>query len=92
MNWKNVTTSILVFGLLSAPAALAAKAAKAKGELTSCKSELKKFGCDAKTDEEAFDCLEKHEKERKNGGFSHACYEAHEAYESQTGREESKGK
>jgi hypothetical protein len=54
-----------------------------------CKKDLKKAGCTAKTDAEAHECLEKVEKhDAKDDGFTHACYEAHEAYEKKMSKEE----
>lgn len=75
--------SIAVAFLMTAPSTFAASLTKA------CKSDLKKFGCEAKTDSEAHECLEKNEKEgAKNEGFSAKCYKAHEAFEKKMGKEE----
>ena len=57
--------------------------------LSACKKDLKKHSCKAKTDAEAHECLEKVENhEAKDDGFTHACYEAHEAFEKTAGKEE----
>ena len=54
-----------------------------------CKKEIKKYKCDATSEQTIHECLEKHEKHnKKHDGFKAACYEAHEAYEKQSGTEE----
>lgn len=69
--------------LIATPSAFATNLTKA------CKSDLKKFGCQAKSDAEAHECLEKNEKEgNKSEGFSKSCYKAHEAYEKKMGKSE----
>lgn len=87
---KNTGIAKVLIGLMAVGALVAAPSASAASSLMkACKSDLKKFGCKAKTDAQAFECLEKNEKEgQKNEGFNHACYEAHESYEKKMGKEE----
>lgn len=82
---KHLFISLIAVGFLaSAPMAFAKG-----GMLGSCKKELKKFGCDAKTEAAAHECLEQNEAhDKKNDGFGHRCYEAHESYEKKMGKEE----
>src|SRR4051812_48328228 len=81
-QWLLTSASVVV--LLTTPSAFAATS------LTkACKSDLKTFGCTAKTDAEAHECLEKNEKQaEKNEGFSAGCYKAHEAFEKKQGKGE----
>lgn len=82
---RNVLASIVALGMVaSVPSAYAAS-----GMLKACKGELKKFGCSAKTEAAAHECLEQHEEHgKKSDGFGHACYEAHESYEKKADKEE----
>jgi hypothetical protein len=78
-----LVASIAAAFLMAAPTVFASNLTQA------CKSDLKKFGCEAKTDDEAHACLEKNEKEdAKHDGFSSKCYKAHESYEKKMGKEE----
>lgn len=73
---------------------LPATQARAEGasQLKACKEEFKKAGCMPKSAKEAYDCIEKIEKEgEKDEGLSHQCYVAHEAYEKAKGKEEGQG-
>ncbi|MBI3557754.1 MAG: hypothetical protein HY074_15955 [Deltaproteobacteria bacterium] len=75
---------VAVGSMMAVPSAFAAG-----GMLKACKGELKKFGCKAKTEADAHECLEQHEAHgKKDDGFKHACYEAHESYEKKMGKEE----
>lgn len=57
--------------------------------VTTCKEDLKKYKCSAKTDAQAHECLEKNEKEgQPDEGFTHTFYEAHEAYEKKMSKKE----
>jgi hypothetical protein len=80
----------LFFGVIAVSLMASVPSAFAKGGMMSaCKKELKKFGCEAKTEAAAHECLEQHEAHgKKNDGFSHGCYEAHESYEKKMGKEE----
>ncbi len=80
----------LLLGCAATGALIASPAVFAAAKLMdTCKSDLKKFSCAAKTDQEAHACLEKNEKAgQKNEGFTVACYKAHVAYEKQSGKEE----
>src|ERR1700759_5582550 len=84
MKFKTIIVTFLSAAfLMTAPSAFSSDLTKA------CKSDLKKFGCKAKTDDEEHERLEKHEKEdAKNEGFSAKCYKAHEAFEKKLGKEE----
>lgn len=65
--------------------------AYAKGMLKDCKSELKKFNCEATTEAAAHECLEQHEDHgKKHDGFSKSCYKSHESYEKKMHKEEEK--
>jgi hypothetical protein len=87
MKLKQVGWMLGIVAVVSFTAVPSAHAAK--GVLGACKKELKTFGCAAKTDAQAHECLEKNEKhDAKDDGFSHACSEAHEAYEKKMGSEE----
>jgi hypothetical protein len=84
MKKKNILVSLVAVGLMASVPAFAKG-----GMLGACKKELKKFACEAKTEADAHECLEKHEAHgKKNDGFGHACYEAHESYEKSMGKEE----
>ncbi|HTM46838.1 MAG TPA: hypothetical protein VL137_17905 [Polyangiaceae bacterium] len=77
MRTRNMFTGVVTVGLLASIPAFAGG-----GVLDACKAELKQFACNATTEEQAHQCLERHEQHaKKDDGFSHACYEAHEAYE-----------
>jgi hypothetical protein len=86
MNMKirqALAASLAAAFLMTAPSAFASHLSKA------CKSDLKKFGCEAKTDQEVHECIEKNEKEgSKKEGLSSKCYKAHESYEKKMGKEE----
>lgn len=59
--------------------------------LDACKSDLKKFGCNATNAAQAQECIEKNEKEdQKNEGLTKDCYQAHEAFERQEEQEATK--
>jgi hypothetical protein len=77
--------AVIVSTFVLSSSAFAAEA----GMLKACKKEIKKFSCDATSEQTAHECLEKHEAhKKKNDGFSHGCYEAHEAFEKKMGTEE----
>src|SRR4051794_1190120 len=85
MQKKNVFAGLIAVGLMAAIPNVYA----ASGLMKACKADLKKAGCKATTDAEAHECLEQKEVHgKKDDGFSHACYEAHEAYEKSAGKEE----
>jgi hypothetical protein len=90
MKKFSMMMAILALGAFATgPAAFA----KSSALMKACKGDLKKFGCKAKTDAAAHECLEKNEKEgQKDEGFSHACYEAHENYEKHSGKMEKEEK
>src|SRR3954470_16017413 len=79
-----------VLGLIAvASFSFGAQSFAASKLMSACKKDLKKHACKAKTDAEAHECLEKVEKhDAKDDGFTHACYEAHEAFEKASGKEE----
>ena len=79
-NW--ILALMAVIGFATSPIASASM-------LKACKKDLKTLGCKAKTEAEVQECLEKNEAHgKKDDGFSHGCYEAHEAYEKKAGKEE----
>jgi hypothetical protein len=80
----------IVMGAMAATAFTAAPSAfAAQNLMKACKKELKKFDCSATTEQEAFQCLQQHEKEgAKHEGFSRGCHKAHESYEKKMGKEE----
>ena len=85
MRNSKIFVSLIAMGTIASVPSAFAKSKLMKA----CKKDLKKFGCMAKTDDTAFECLEKHEKEgQKNDGFTRSCYKAHESYEKKMGKEE----
>ena len=54
--------------------------------LHSCKGEIDKFRCEAKSESYAYDCLNKHKEQRtKYKGFSSKCYKAYASFEKSIG-------
>lgn len=89
MKHFHFKTRLVLSALAIAALSSGTSAFAASKLMKSCKGDLKKFGCTAKTDAEASACLEKNEKEgEKNEGFSASCYKAHESYEKKMGKEE----
>lgn len=57
--------------------------------LQACKAEIKKFGCDAKSETYAYECLNKHKEPYiKDKGFRAQCFKAYLAYEKSSGKGE----
>ena len=84
MKRTSLATLAFPFALLLSVPALAA------GELVkACGPDIKKFKCKASSDADAHECLEKNENEgAPNEGFTKKCYDADQAYEKATGKEE----
>lgn len=73
--------------VLATALVVSASAHGADTMLRGCDKEIKKFGCDAKSESYTYDCLYKYrEASTKNKGFSRKCYKAYAAYEKETGK------